>query len=214
MKRSGPKTLLLVAMLFIVLSVSLATVSLYTIPDKGSSQTRVLINETFQMSPNETYRQGLGSFYGDENVTVTVESSPPLPANFSLQMPLSNDVLLVKTGMSYNTTQTSFSYTFPASPDYYDAVFTSTSNQTGTIHFEALDQKPQVSYPNSWLTEPSKILFLASLTAAILLAFKVTLSGFSISKPVALPVLSKTARSTAFGASPVRFSRVAFDSCV
>ncbi len=128
MKRSGTTILLFAAMLFIVLSISLATVSLYTVPDQHSSQTRVLINVTFQLSPNETYRQGLGSFFGDENITLEMQSSASFQKNFSLMLPVSNDVLLIKTGMAYNSTQPNFTYSFLASPDYYDAVFTSASS--------------------------------------------------------------------------------------
>jgi hypothetical protein len=195
MRLPSAKNLLLTTVLLVVLSVCLSTVSLYVTPESGS-QTRVLVNETFQLSPNETYRQGLGSFYGDENVTVKVQSSPPLQENFSLQLPLSNDILLIKSGIAYNTTKPNFSYSFLASPDYYDAVFTSNSSKTRTINFEALDQKPKVAYPYAWLNEPSKIMFFVTLAAAILLALKIAMSGFSTCKPskLALPSLSRTAQ--------------------
>ncbi len=195
MRRSGTTILLFAAMLFIVLSISLATVSLYAIPDQHTIQTRVLINDTFQLSPNETYRQGLGSFYGDENITVEVQSSPSFQKNFSLMLPISNDVLLIKTGVSYNSTQPNFTYSFLASPDYYDAVFTSASS-TGTIHFQAFEQKPATAYPYSWLNEPSKIMFLVSLVAALLLTLKMFLSKLSQgeSKTIVIPSLDKKAR--------------------
>src|SRR5208283_1968849 len=168
MKRSATQILFFSAMFFIALSISLATVSLYTIPDKGSIHTSVLANDNFQLTPNETYRQGLGSFYGGENITLEVQSSPSLQKNFSLMLPLSNDVLLIKTGISYNTTQPNFTYSFIASPDYYDAVFTSASHSSGTVHFQAVEQKPAVIYPYSWLNEASEILFIASLSAALI----------------------------------------------
>ena len=87
-------------------------------------------------------------------------------------LPLSNDVLLIKTGISYNTTQPNFTYSFIASPDYYDAVFTSASHSSGTVHFQAVEQKPAVIYPYSWLNESSEILFIASLAVALLIALK------------------------------------------
>ena len=196
MKRSVTQILLFAAMFFIVLSISLATVSLYTIPDKGSILTFILVNDNFQLSPNETYRQGLGSFYGGENITLEVQSSPLLQKNFSLMLPLSNDVLLIKTGISYNTTQPNFTYSFIASPDYYDAVFTSASHSSGTVHFQAVEQKPAVIYPYSWLNESSEILFIASLTAALLIALKTLLPQLSLaeSKANVIPSLSKKAR--------------------
>jgi len=183
-------------MFFIALSISLATVSLYTIPDKGSIHTSVLANDNFQLTPNETYRQGLGSFYGGENITLEVQSSPSLQKNFSLMLPLSNDVLLIKTGISYNTTQPNFTYSFIASPDYYDAVFTSASHSSGTVHFQAVEQKPAVIYPYSWLNEASEILFIASLSAALIITSKTVLPQLSQaeSKANVIPSLSKKAR--------------------
>ncbi len=196
MKRSVTQILLFAAMFFIVLSISLATVSLYTLPDKGSIHTSILVNDNFQLAPKETYRQGLGSFYGGENITLEVQSSPSLQKNFSLMLPLSNDVLLIKTGISYNTTQPNFTYSFIASPDYYDAVFTSASHSSGTVHFQAVEQKPAVIYPYSWLNESSEILFIASLTAALLIALKTLLPQLSQaeSKANVIPSLSKKAR--------------------
>ncbi|HKM59683.1 MAG TPA: hypothetical protein VJY36_02300, partial [Candidatus Bathyarchaeia archaeon] len=196
MKRSATQILFFSAMFFIALSISLATVSLYTIPDKGSIHTSVLANDNFQLTPNETYRQGLGSFYGGENITLEVQSSPSLQKNFSLMLPLSNDVLLIKTGISYNTTQPNFTYSFIASPDYYDAVFTSASHSSGTVHFQAVEQKPAVIYPYSWLNEASEILFIASLSAALIITSKTVLPQLSQaeSKANVIPSLSKKAR--------------------
>jgi hypothetical protein len=200
MERSCTKLVLFAAMLLIVLSITLATISLYPVPEKGAIQTRVLINDTFQLSPNETYREGLGSFYGGENITVEVQSSPSFQKNFSLMLPLSNDVLLIKTGISYNNTQSNFTYSFLASPDYYDAVFTSAST-TGTIHLQVIDQKPKAVYPYSWLTEPSEILFIVSVCAAILLTLKSVLSSSSLaeSKTIVIPSLSKKAQRGLLG---------------
>ncbi|MGA3111412.1 MAG: hypothetical protein ABSE15_05185, partial [Candidatus Bathyarchaeia archaeon] len=196
MKRSVTQILLFAVMLSIVLSVSLATVSLYTVPDKRSIQTNVLINNIFQLSPHETYRQGLGSFYGGENITLAVQSSPSLQKNFSLMLPLSNDILLIKTGITYNSTQPNFTYSFVASPDYYDAVFISTSNSSGTIHLQVFEQKPAVIYNYSWLNGPSEILFVVSLVVAMLLALRMVLPRLSHpeSKIIVIPSLSKNAR--------------------
>jgi hypothetical protein len=191
-KRSSTWILLFSAMLFIALSITLATISLYPIPIKGSVQTHVLINDTFQLSPNETYRQGLGSFYGGENITIKVQSSPSFQKNFSLMLPLSNDILLIKTGTSYNSTQPNLTYSFLASPDYYDAVFTSASSNSGTIHLQVFEQKPKTFYQNSWLTEPSEILFIVSLVVAILLLLKMVL--YSLPVPNHIPSISKKAR--------------------
>jgi len=194
-KHSATKILLFAAFLFIALSIILSTVSLYTVPVKGGVQTRVLINDTFQLSPNETFRQGLGSFYGGENITVEVQSSPSFQKNFSLMLPLSNDILLIKTGISYSSTQPNFTYSFIASPDYYDAVFTSAS-APGTIHLQVIEQKPKVAYPYSWLNEPSEILFMASVVGAILLALKMVLSehSFAETKTIVIPSLNKKAK--------------------
>jgi len=66
------KILLYAAILLLVLSIILAVVSLFPI-DTGGNQSYVLINDTFRLSPNEIYREGLGSFHGGEKISLLVQ---------------------------------------------------------------------------------------------------------------------------------------------
>ena len=71
MKRLGTaKIFLLVAIVFLVLSIVLSVVSLFPIVT-GKIKKNVIINDSFRLSQNEVYRQGLGTFHGGENITVS-----------------------------------------------------------------------------------------------------------------------------------------------
>jgi hypothetical protein len=175
MKHSGTaKILLFATLLFLTLSIVLAVVSLFPIYP-GGNQSSVLINSTFKLSPNETYRQGLGSFRAGENISLLVQSSTAFQKNFSI---------VTYNGLSYsNSSQSDINYSFTAGADYYDAVFLSDSPNAGMVHFQASVQEPKALFPYSWLTEASKIIFLLSLGLAMLVILKTVFSNSSKFKP-------------------------------
>ena len=189
------KMLLYAAILLLVLSIILAVVSLFPI-DTGGNQSYVFINDTFRLSPNEIYRQGLGSFHGGENISLLVQCPTAFQKNFSIVFPVSNN-LITYSGLRYsNFTQSNITYSFTAGNAYYEAVFSSASPNAGTVHFQASVQEPKTLFPYSWLTEPSKILFLLSLGLAMLVMLKIVFSNSSKFKPntFSMPSLSKKNR--------------------
>jgi len=163
-KRYGAiKILLAIAIAFLVLSVALAVVSLFP-RETNNDQTNILINSFFTLSPNEVYRQGLGSFHGGENISILVYSPTECIKNFSI---------ITYNGTHYSNPNSNISYSFTATADYYDAVFSSNSLDSSIVHFQATVQKTQALFPNSWLTEPSKIMFLISVSLTMGLMLKI-----------------------------------------
>ena len=79
-----PKTkfLLLGVLLLLGSSVVLSVVSFFPVAVIGK-QTAIIIDSTFKLTMQETYRQGLGSFHGDENVTININTGGG-PVNFTL----------------------------------------------------------------------------------------------------------------------------------
>jgi hypothetical protein len=187
-KRLGTaKTLLFATILLLVLSIVLAVVSLFPI-DTGGNQSYVLINDTFRLSPNEIYRAGLGSFHGGEKISLLVQCPTAFQKNFSI---------ITYNGLRYsNFSQSDIAYSFTAGADYYEAVFFSESPNAGMVHFQVSVQEPKILFPYSWLTEPSKILFLLSLGLAMLVMLKIVFSNSSKFKPntFSMPSLSKKNR--------------------
>jgi hypothetical protein len=176
MKQPSATKMLFVAILFLILSLFLAVISLFP-TYTGGTQSRVMINDTFTLNPNETYRQGLGSFRGGENVSFLVQSPTAFQKNFSIDFPNST-YLLITSDSSYSaSTKSNISYSFIADADYYDAVFTSSSLNSGLVHFQVSVQEPKVIFAYSWLTAASKIAFIGSLSAVMLLTLKITLSN-------------------------------------
>jgi hypothetical protein len=175
MKRpSLAKAVLLAAVVVLVLSVALAVVSLYP-KTTGANQSTSLIDNTFNLSPNETYRQGLGSFDGGENISLSVSSNSAFQKNFSI---------ITYNGMRFsNSTDLDVAYWFTAGADYYEAVFVSNSSNAGTVHFQVNVQEPKTVYPYSWLNESSKIIFLTSLSVVMLVLLKFVFSSSSNFKP-------------------------------
>jgi hypothetical protein len=197
MGRLSTKTILFAAIIFLVLSITLAVVSLYTISDTVGRQTYVLTNSTFTLSPNETYRQGLGSFHGGENITIAVQTPSAFNKTFSILYPVSAYYFITNDSTCYcNSAQGNFTYTFTTSADYYDAVFTSSSTNAGTIHLQVSAQQPKVEYPYGWLNETSKIMFLLSLSATLLLTLKIFLTSSSRVKknPLSIQSIGKKGR--------------------
>jgi hypothetical protein len=152
-RQAAGKFLLFGALAFLVLSVVLAVLSLYPVSGAGL-ETRVIIDASFKLTPQETYRQGLGSFHGDENITIRVSVQERNAVNFSL---------LTYGGPRFsNVTTKDINHTFPAGADYYEAVFFANTTASSTVHFEVAVQRLGVNYPFSGFTAPAKVLFVAS----------------------------------------------------
>jgi len=165
------KILLLTALLLLTLSVVLAVVSLYSVPT-DEKETRVIIDDSFRLTPQEMLRYGLGSFQEGANISVSVHKAPSCPLNFSIQ---------TYNGTQYSTMSAAdMSYSFTAATDYYDAVFFTNATEATQVHFTASVQKPLVLFPFSWLTTPAKILFFFSLGAVTLLMLKPALRNSAV----------------------------------
>jgi hypothetical protein len=154
------RQLLLATVLVLTLSVVCATLSLYQVTDNSIRASEV-IDTSFSVTPNETYRQGLGSFHGDENLTVLI-AAEGTPVNFTM---------ITYGGLRYSnlTSSKNLNFTFPAGADYYEAVFQTNATSSSTIHLEVFQHRLAATYPLGWLGEPAKLLFIFSWGALILL---------------------------------------------
>ena len=165
------KIFLFGAMLVLALSVVIAVVSLYPVAIDGTD-TRVIIDDSFNLTPLEMQRHGLGSFQGGENISISIRKAANWPINFSI---------LTYNGTFYShMSTTDIEYSFAASADYYEAVFFTEANTANEIQFEVSVQKPKVLFPFSWLTTPAKILFFFSIGSVMLLLLKSALHGPSV----------------------------------
>ena len=182
MRRLGwTRIFLLVAILFLVLSIALSLVSLFP-QSTGNNQKDTIIDNAFKLNPNETYKQGLGAFHGKENITVTVNC--PAAINFSIAP--ANFTRLSNQNMS-----------FTAGASYYEAVFYPNAANASWVHLQVTVEKPQVTLSFSWLMTPAKIMFLLSTIAAMIIIFKSTYSKFldKSETKTPLPQLNKTFRN-------------------
>ena len=124
-------------------------------------QTNTIIDNSFRLTPQETYRQGLGSFHGDENITVSAVWGTDNPVSFTL---------LTYKGPLYSSNSASdIAYEFSAGADYYEAEFRATGTSFTEIHLQVSVAKPTVEYPFSWLGTPAKVLFLISWVVIMML---------------------------------------------
>ena len=165
------KIFLFGAMLVLALSVVIAVVSLYPVAIDGTD-TRVIIDASFNLTPLEMQRHGLGSFQGGENISISIRKAVNWPINFSI---------LTYNGTFYShMSTTDIEYSFAASADYYEAVFFTDANTANEIQFEVSVQKSKVLFPFSWLTTPAKILFFFSIGSVMLLLLKSALHGPSV----------------------------------
>jgi hypothetical protein len=168
---AASKVLLFAALLLLMLSVALAVVSLYPLAT-GETETQVIIDDSFKLTPLEMLRYGLGSFQEDSNISISVHKAANSPINFSIQ---------TYNGTCYSTVSAAdVTYSFTAGTDYYEAVFFTDSNTTTQVDFEVSVQKPMVLFPYSWLTTPAKILFFSSLGAVTLLLLPPAFHGASM----------------------------------
>ncbi len=159
MKRLGTtKILLLVAIAFLVLSTVLSVASLFPVVT-GNNEKATVVKDSFRLSQNEVYREGLGAFQRGENLTVTVECPTAFMKNFSI---VTSNIIIYS-----NTTNRNITYSFTASPNYYEAVFYSNAANASWIHLQTTVEKTQVLYPLAWLTSSAKIIFLLSAIFAL-----------------------------------------------
>jgi hypothetical protein len=184
---SKARIALVVAITLIVLSLFLAVVSLFPAAT-GQTQTTTLIDNTFRLTPNETRRQGLGSFHGGENLTLQIQCQDNFCKNFSI---------VAYSGLRYsNYSNLDFTYNFTVGADYYEAIFTTNGTNQGTAHFQVNSTAPQTLFPYSWLTAPAKVLFLVSLGSAgiVLLIPIIQKQTVPIAPKLSLPKLDRRNR--------------------
>ena len=177
------KIILLAALTLLVLSIVLAIVSLFPVTT-SQSQSTVLIDDTFKLSPNETRRQGLGSFHGGENITLQIQCPDSFYKNFSI---------VTYNGLRFaNYSNKDISYNFTAGADYYESVFFTDAPNAGTVNFRVNATTPETLFPLAWLTALAKILFLSSLGLAVLVLLIPILSKQPrLSQKLSLPSLGQ-----------------------
>jgi hypothetical protein len=157
------KTLLLVALVFLALSIVLSVVSLFPVVT-ANNQKNTVIDSSFRLSQNEMYRQGIGAFHGGENITVTIDCPTSFMKNFSI---VNSNSTIYSNSVDQNIT-----YSFIAGPNYDEVVFYSNASNASWVHLIATVEKPQVLYPFSWLATSAKIIFLLSLGSALIILLK------------------------------------------
>jgi hypothetical protein len=181
------KVFLFGTVLLLVLSVVISVMSLFPITS-NVKETRIIIDDSFRLTPLEIRRHGLGSFHGGENVSISIRGEANWPINFSI---------VTYGGTRYSTVSTAkIEYSFTAGADYYEAVFFGDSKNANEIHFEVSVQKPKVSFPFSGLNTPAKVMFFFSLGSILLLFLKFAFNESSVIKTNAhrIPLLSQKSR--------------------
>ena len=155
MKRRVINNIFLVgSIILLVASIVLAIASLFPMTSVNV-ETQVLIDDSFELSPLEIRRHGLGTFRGGENISLLITETTNLPINYSV---------ITYGGMSYvNQSIGNVEYSFVTGADYYEVVFFSDPETARNINFKVLVQEPIIQYPFSWLNTPAKVLFLSSL---------------------------------------------------
>jgi hypothetical protein len=199
------KILLLVAIAFLVLSIVLSIGSLF--PESSGTQSNILINDTFNLGPNETYTQGLGSFQNGENMSLIIQYPTGFQENlfFSLKFPSATDFVKTDTGYMQNDSKDYFSILTKANvtyitynnttANYYEAVFVSNATKSNVVHFQGFVEEPKTFFAVFWLNETSKIIFLSSLSLIMLLTLRIVLANFSkVKAHTPIPSLSKKNR--------------------
>jgi hypothetical protein len=187
-KLSLAKIILLVATVFLVLSIVLSVISLFPVVT-CSNQKVTVVKDSFKLSQNEVYRKGLGTFHRGENISVRVDCQNSFMKNFSI---------VTYNGTRYtNYSNTNIVYSFTAGADYYDAVFSSSSPNASWVHFEVTLEKPQIFFPFSTLTVPTRIMFLLSLVSATIIMLKLDFPKVTekLEKKTPLLIISKTFRN-------------------
>ena len=180
MKRSATGRFLLFGfLLLMVLSVILAVASFLPVAGSGTQATAI-IDASFTLTPQETYRQGIGSFHGDENITLNIVTTQNCPVNFTL---------LTYGGHRYNSSESEITYTFSAGADYYEAVFLANPAASTEVHFQVSVDKPAVECPFAWLGSPANALFIVSWVAIILMLLKPIVAN-RVAPTLKIPLIS------------------------
>jgi hypothetical protein len=165
--------------ILLVIGITLSVLSLLPI-STGSKESSVIIDNSFKLSKNEIYRQGLGAFHGGEKITIDIQCPVNFEKNFSL---------ITYNGTEYtNESSQEMQYIFNASPDYYEATFYTNSSDSNWINFKVIVEKPQTNLPLLWLNTPAKIVFLFSLSLAAIAITKAESSKPSDLKKGKLPM--------------------------
>lgn len=155
--------MLLCTLLFLVSGLVFSVASFAPVSGVGTIRI-VMIDDSFTVTPQENYRQGLGSFHGDENLTIVVNQTQNVPINFTL---------LTYSGTRYsNTSSSDIQCSFVPEADYYEAAFEAVGEESAEIYIRATVTKPAVEYPLSWLGTPSKGMFLVGWAATLMLILK------------------------------------------
>ena len=157
------KIFLLVALVFLALSIVLSVASLFPVVT-GNNQKNTVIDYSFRLSQNEMYRQGIGAFHGGENITVKIDCPTSFMKNFSI---VNSNATIYSNSVDQNIT-----YSFIAGPNYDEVVFYSNASNSGWVHLIATVQKQQVIYPFSWLATSAKIMFVLSLVSTLIILLK------------------------------------------
>jgi hypothetical protein len=158
------KSVLVVAMVFLVLSVLLGIVSIYSTAT-GQTSSKTIIDNTFHLSSNEERRQGIGNFHGNttagnESIAVKVDGSDVFVRNFSIVTYGSN---------VYNvSTSGNITYTFPSGADYYEAIFKVDGSNSGSLRFQVIVTQPELNHGFAWLSAPAKVMFLVGIAVIVL----------------------------------------------
>jgi len=151
------------AITLLIISVVIAVVSLYPIVTSGTEINQI-IDDSFTLTPLEMRRHGLGSFRGDENLSLSILNPGNSPINFSL---------VTYSGPLFSTVSSEdIEYSFSACSEYHEAIFLTDSDVASELDFQVSVQKRVVIFPFSWLSAPAQILFLLGLGSIIVLLFK------------------------------------------
>ncbi len=162
------KHFLFVMLLLIVVSVVMGVVSFYPAePEYAFGVTDV----SFVLTPLETRSHGLGSFRGGENISILIRNPSISPLNFSI---------VTYKGAVYSELKSSdIEYSFTATSEYYEAIFSSEDSTAAEIQFIFSVDELEATYPFSFLNTPAKVLFLASLGSVMLLLLKPAVNAVS-----------------------------------
>ncbi len=155
-------------LLLIVFSITLAVIGF--LPIFGSAkQTTNIIDTSFKLTPGEVYRQGLGSFHGDETISISVNQNTDAAIDFTL---------LTYAGAQYSTvSKTEIKWAFPAGADYYEVAFKLENAISTQVQFRASVTKTATEYPLAWLGAPAKTIFLIAWSGALMLILEPVVSN-------------------------------------
>jgi hypothetical protein len=191
-KLNAAKSLFAVALVLVALSVFLGAAGTYTVTT-NQSETIVIIDNTFTLTQNTIRRQGIGACQGGENITVLIEC----PTNFS-----GNFTIETYDGLHFeNVIDQNVNYTFTAGADYYEAVFYSQHPRAAPMHFKVTVQQLQILAPFGWVSQPAKVLFMASIASAIIIILKKIWADRAVNEATksSLPFISLSNRHRMMG---------------